>query len=579
MKTILRVAQYLFRYRLLYWLTILFALLSVAFTLAIPRSIQALINGLGDNNMGGMWVSAGLILGCFFGRELFNFCRIRVNNILEQKVLLDMRREIHAKLLRLPMSFYDQRKSGEIASRVVDDVNNVERALLDGTEQGTTMLVQILGITVMMFFMQPFLAFWVVLPLPIVLWMAYGYAKISRRNWSAVRKSSAALNALLVEDIQGNRMIQTFALQERESRRFEEQANDLRGKSLKTMFHWSYYMPGSQFVASLGMVAVFAAGGYLVIHDSSFSVGELFAFFFYAQMLYMPLWRLTMLNQMLASGKASGDRVFEILDAEVEVDDPPQPKPFPSGNIEVKFDNIDFRYPGRPAVLENFNLTLEPGKVTALVGHTGAGKSTVANLAMRAYDTTGGAVLISGTDIRELSLHDVHGQIGHVAQEPFLFEGSVRENLLLAREDASEEQLRAALEGASAWDFVQRLPEAMNTNIGEKGIRLSQGEKQRLTIARVLLKNPPLVILDEATASVDTITERQIQNALDNLMNDRTVLIIAHRLSTVRKADKIVVLKKGRIIEMGTHDELLLKEGHYANLWLHQVEVIEDIED
>ncbi len=580
MKTIWRVAQYLFRYRMLFWLTIGFAVLSIVFTLAIPKVAGWLVDGLGQMELSDLWLGVGLIAMCYFGRELFNVLRIRVNNVLEQKVLIDMRRDIHAKLLSLPVSFYDQRKSGEIASRVVEDVANVERALLDGTEQSTTILFQVVGIVIILFITQPMLATFVVMPLPIVLWMAYAYAMASRKNWKAVRKATGALNALLVEDIQGNRLIQTFALQKREGRRFEQHAEDLKDKSLKAMFHWSLYSPGSQFVSSLGTVAVFAAGGYLIItNKGGFTIGEFVSFFFYAQMLYLPLWRLTMLNQMLASGKASGDRVFEILDAEVEVAQPPHPKPFPEGLVGVEFSNVGFQYPGRPAVLENFELTIEPGKVTALVGHTGAGKSTVANLAMRAYDATSGAVLVNGIDIRELNLGDIHGNIGHVAQDPFLFEGSVRENLLLAKEDATDSEIRAALEGASAWEFVQRMPDGMDTNIGEKGIRLSQGEKQRLTIARVLLKNPPLVILDEATASVDTITERQIQNALDNLMADRTVLIIAHRLSTVRKADKIVVLEKGKIIEMGSHNDLLLEQGRYANLWLHQVEVIEDISE
>jgi ABC-type multidrug transport system fused ATPase/permease subunit len=291
-------------------------------------------------------------------------------------------------------------------------------------------------------------------------------------------------------------------------------------------------------------------------------------------MLYQPIGQLHGINHMLAAGKASGDRVFEILDAEVEVENPPNPKPFPEGLVHVRFEDVTFKYPGRPEVLENFNLELPPGKVTALVGHTGAGKSTVANLAMRTYDVTAGSVTINGTNIRELDLEDIHARIGHVAQDPFLFEGSVRENLLLARDDATEEDIIAALEGACAWDFVRKLPEGLETNIGEKGIRLSQGEKQRMTIARVLLKNPPFVILDEATASVDTITERLIQQALENLTAHRTVLVIAHRLSTVRKADQIVCLREGEILESGTHEELLDREGHYAKLWSYQNDLI-----
>ncbi len=574
--TILRVSAYLFRYKGLFWLTIALAAGMTVMEIAVPYAIKVIFDDLESVRAleGLMWGVAVIAL-LYLGSEVFNSFRIRVNNKLEQRVLLEMRRDLHSKLLRLPVSFYDQRKSGEISSRVIEDVAAVERALLDGTEQGTGALLKIVGITAILFVLEPTLAWIVFLPVPILLLVGIFYSKRSRKIWKRVRESAADLNSLLVEDIQGNRLIQTFGLQAREAARFENKAEDLRHKTLKAMYRWSIYSPGTTLVTKLGFLGIVGYGGYLVLQDAAhFTMGDLLAFFLYAIMLYQPISQLHGLNHLVAAGRASGERVFEVLDAQIDVDEPAEPAPLPAGPIQVAFNQVRFEYSGRPAVLDGFNLTLEANQVTALVGHTGAGKSTVANLAMRTHDVTAGCVELSGVDIRQLSLGELHDKVGHVAQDPFLFEGTVRDNLSLAKESASDAEMIHALEQACAWDFVEALPEGLGTNIGEKGIRLSQGEKQRLTIARVLLKNPPFVILDEATASVDTITERKIQQALDHLVEARTVLVIAHRLSTVRRANKIVVLEEGKILESGNHDELIAKGGHYADLWRHQSDLI-----
>ena len=568
MNTIWRVSTYLFHYRSLYALTLGLAIGSTLFMLAVPLVIGWVIDQLiTTEELTSLAVGMVVITLCFAFRDLLNCLRIRVNNTLEQRVLIDLRRDLHSKLLELPVSFYDRRKSGEIASRVIEDVGNVEQALLDGTEQGTTAIMTILGITIILFLKQPLLAVFVVAPLPLLILAGARYAKNTRRRWKRVRESSAEMNSLLVEDIQANRLIQSFSLQEREQQRFLDTANELRKRTLEAMFRWSIYSPGSNFIASLGMVAVVGMGGYMLSTDPAFTFGQFVTFFAFSRMLYEPISRMTGLNHLLSAGKASGDRVFEILDHPLEITSPAQPQPFPDGLLPVTYHDVHFTYPERDRVIKNLDLHLPAGQVTALVGHTGAGKSTIANLLLRYYDVDSGAVTIGRTDVRHMSLADLRGNIGYVAQDPFLFDGSIADNLHLARQDVSEEQLIKALQGARAWDFVSRLPQGLQTVVGERGIRLSMGEKQRITIARVLLRNPPIIIFDEATSSVDTLTERHIQEALETLMADRTVLIIAHRLSTVKNADQIVVLDHGKIVERGNHHSLIESNGRYARLW------------
>jgi ABC-type multidrug transport system fused ATPase/permease subunit len=582
MGTIRRVSAYLFRYKGMFALTLALAIGSTLFFVAVPQIVKIVLDHIvapGRADLIGWGALA--VAGCFFAREALNSLRIRVNNTLEQRVLVDLRRDLHDKLLDLPVAFFDRRKSGEIASRVIEDVQNVERVILDGTEQGIVALLTLVGISALLFVQQPVLAAIVVAPLPVVLWLSVVHFRATRRNWSRVRESAGELNALLVEDIQGNRLIHSFALRDRETRRFATIADELRERTLRAMFRWSIHGPGTSFVTSLGSVAVIGLGGLFLVRGQApftgeFTFGSFVAFFAYCTMLYQPLGTLNSINHLLAAGKASGERVFEILDHPVDVAEPAAPVPFPTGSCEVRFESVAFRYPERAHVVEDLDLVLPDGKVTALVGHTGAGKTTIANLLLRYYDVSAGAVTIGGVDVRSIGLGELRRNIGYVAQDPFLFDGSVEDNLRLARPDATTAEILAALEAASAREFVERLPDGLRTRIGERGIRLSMGEKQRLTIARMILKNPPIVVLDEATASVDTLTEARIQQAIDTLVQARTTLVIAHRLSTVRKADQIVVLDRGRILEIGTHDALLARGGRYAELWRIQTDVIPD---
>lgn len=533
-----------------------------------PSVIQKVLDDVFSQGIGnGQLLKNGIffIAGIFLVKEILNCFRIRINNRLEQKVIYRLRQDLHDKLLRLPLNFYDRRKSGDISSRVLEDVQNVERAILDGTEQGVIAVLTLLGVSTMMFWQEPRLAVIVFMPIPALGWMAYRYAHVSKKNWRAVRDKTGELNSLLVEDIQGNRLIQSFALMVRERKRFAKIARELQIVSLRAMYRWSIQGPGANFTSSLGILGVVGMGAYLLETDPNFSTGQFFAFLLYANMFYEPVRQLVGINNLIAAGKASGERVFEILDAPIEVEDPKSPVSFPLDNHEVKFIKVSFSYAERSPVVKNLSFTLAHGSTTALVGPTGAGKSTIANLLLRYYDVGKGSVCIGGENVNDIPLKDLRGNIGLVSQDPFLFDLSVKENLLLASGKASDVELQDALESAHAWKFVKNLPDGINTLIGERGIRLSMGEKQRLTLARAMLKSSPILILDEATSSVDVDTERQIQEALHDLIKDKTTLIIAHRLSTIREADVIIFLEKGQILEKGTHQELIMRGGAYAN--------------
>ncbi len=533
----------------------------------------AIDSGIAPRSLNVILLAVGGLVAAALVRGLFQFLQGYLAERASQGVAYDLRNDLFAKIERLGFSYYDRVETGQLVTRLTSDVEQIRTFVGSGVVQLAAAAVMLVGTTVLLFSLDWRLALVALSIVPVIFVLLLRFVRKIGPLFRGVQQTLGRLNSALQEDLAGIRVIRTFAREDYESSRFRSVNDELLEKNLTTVRTFSNNFPFIFLLANLGTLAIILFGGLQVI-GGSLSIGELVAFNTYLGFLLFPILTIGFLAAGISRAGASAGRVFEVLDAPLEVQDAPDAVPLPPIHCRVEFDDVSFRYPGdEREVLHDISFCAEPGQTVAILGTTGSGKSTLVNLLPRFYDVNGGSVRLDYYDVRDVTLASLRSQIGIVLQSPLLFSGSVRDNIAYGRPDATREEVEAAAQAARADEFIRALPDGYDTVIGERGVGLSGGQRQRIAIARALLIDPRLLILDDSTSAVDAKTEAVIQESLDQLMREshRTVFVIAQRVSTVRDADLILVLDEGIIAARGTHEELLRDSELYNEILGSQI--------